>query len=438
MLGLSSRQTCLLMRQQHEAAALNAVQRMEWQLKVQELDPAVHKSLCVNEVPSFYVPMVDVNDDFVLLPAWHSWADRWRANFVSNTFFSKRLRWTERMERASKFERGLQSEKDSSIEKAQWWRTCSWFLSAEKETCFYRGNRKFTTCTFILPSFYAFVWSEFEKQKRFLLRGSDFETKTPQRSVSVRQGTEIYFLSSFLVPASIDPPYNTTTGKRYRWRALPTAWCLTWGRTEAKPPLLIQGSRWARRTRPLPVLTQTNSTELRFIMWIFSVNLQQDSMNGKTREREPAAVRGFLGGAIRPCTQRDALTVVQQRLQRVGMHQRVSKTCNVRAKRVRGRDWPRSLSAWRKQKRTGMDVWGQTGVFLSHPAFSNTNTSDRHRLQNHHGTTRRNKHNECWDSKRLLRNCCLAGGEKYCFCLFLYLGISLFLRKWLETLQSQY
>ncbi|KAJ8339920.1 hypothetical protein SKAU_G00345530 [Synaphobranchus kaupii] len=61
--------TCLLMRQQHEAAALNAVQRMEWQLKMQELDPAGHKSLCVNEVPSFYVPMVDVNDDFVLLPA---------------------------------------------------------------------------------------------------------------------------------------------------------------------------------------------------------------------------------------------------------------------------------------------------------------------------------------------------------------------------------
>ncbi|XP_018412841.1 PREDICTED: ankyrin repeat domain-containing protein 11 [Nanorana parkeri] len=61
--------TCVLMRQQHEAAALNAVQRMEWQLKMQELDPTGHKSLCVNEVPSFYVPMVDVNDDFVLLPA---------------------------------------------------------------------------------------------------------------------------------------------------------------------------------------------------------------------------------------------------------------------------------------------------------------------------------------------------------------------------------
>lgn len=68
-LTLCAPQTCLLMRQQHEAAALNAVQRMEWQLKAQELDPAGHKSLCVNEVPSFYVPMVDVNDDFVLLPA---------------------------------------------------------------------------------------------------------------------------------------------------------------------------------------------------------------------------------------------------------------------------------------------------------------------------------------------------------------------------------
>ncbi|EHB04858.1 Ankyrin repeat domain-containing protein 11 [Heterocephalus glaber] len=61
--------TCLLMRQQHEAAALNAVQRMEWQLKAQELDPTGHESLCMNEVPFFYVTMVDVNDDFVLLPA---------------------------------------------------------------------------------------------------------------------------------------------------------------------------------------------------------------------------------------------------------------------------------------------------------------------------------------------------------------------------------
>lgn len=61
--------TCLLMRPQHESTALNALQRIEWQLKAQELDPAGHKSLCVKEVPFFYVPMVDVNDDFVLLPA---------------------------------------------------------------------------------------------------------------------------------------------------------------------------------------------------------------------------------------------------------------------------------------------------------------------------------------------------------------------------------
>lgn len=89
--------TCLLMRQQHEAAALNAVQRMEWQLKVQELDPAGHKSLCVNEVPSFYVPMVDVNDDFVLLPAWHTCVHWGRQNFIwitsSQRDFVKQNEW---------------------------------------------------------------------------------------------------------------------------------------------------------------------------------------------------------------------------------------------------------------------------------------------------------------------------------------------------------
>lgn len=37
--------------------------------------------------------------------------------------------------------------------------------------------------------------------------------------------------------------------------------------------------------------------------------------------------------------------------------------------------------------------------------------------------------NECYNSKRLLRVVVGAGEEKYCFCLFLYLGISLFLRK---------
>lgn len=63
-----SPQTCLLMRQQHEAAALNAVQRLEWQLKLQELDPATYKSTSIFEIPEFYIPLVEVNDDFDLTP----------------------------------------------------------------------------------------------------------------------------------------------------------------------------------------------------------------------------------------------------------------------------------------------------------------------------------------------------------------------------------
>ncbi|XP_076837417.1 ankyrin repeat domain-containing protein 12 isoform X2 [Brachyhypopomus gauderio] len=60
--------TCLLMRQQHEAAALNAVQRLEWQLKLQELDPATYKSTSIFHIPEFYIPLVEVNDDFDLTP----------------------------------------------------------------------------------------------------------------------------------------------------------------------------------------------------------------------------------------------------------------------------------------------------------------------------------------------------------------------------------
>ncbi|KAJ8011068.1 hypothetical protein DPEC_G00054350 [Dallia pectoralis] len=60
--------TCLLMRQQHEAAALNAVQRLHWQLKQQELDPAVYKATSIFEISEFYIPLVEVNDDFDLTP----------------------------------------------------------------------------------------------------------------------------------------------------------------------------------------------------------------------------------------------------------------------------------------------------------------------------------------------------------------------------------
>ena len=68
MCVVSPPQTCLLMRQQHEAAALNAVQRLEWQLKLQELDPATYKSTSIFEIPEFYIPLVEVNDDFDLTP----------------------------------------------------------------------------------------------------------------------------------------------------------------------------------------------------------------------------------------------------------------------------------------------------------------------------------------------------------------------------------
>lgn len=79
-------QTCLLMRQQHEAAALNAVQRLEWQLKLQELDPATYKSTSIFEIPEFYIPLVEVNDDFDLTPIWpDDEMHRWRFSSCRTT-----------------------------------------------------------------------------------------------------------------------------------------------------------------------------------------------------------------------------------------------------------------------------------------------------------------------------------------------------------------
>lgn len=132
------------MRQQHEAAALNAVQRMEWQLKVQELDPAGHKSLCVNEVPSFYVPMVDVNDDFVLLPAWHRHTFRlWEFGLIL-IIYQRDIKQSS--VRASQFEEiSLKRENIYYIEKGKWHNSS---FSARGGTVFLR--EKNTTCTFIL------------------------------------------------------------------------------------------------------------------------------------------------------------------------------------------------------------------------------------------------------------------------------------------------
>lgn len=94
-------------------------------------------------------------------------------------------------------------------------------------------------------------------------------------------------------------------------------------------------------------------------MWIFNVNLQQESVDGKTRKLEPAAVVFFLLLFFLGYTTvypEDALTVVQQSLQPVGMQQRVSNVCTRQgpvSERKRLTMQPLSLA---KQKRKGMEV----------------------------------------------------------------------------------
>ncbi|XP_078688710.1 uncharacterized protein LOC144920404 isoform X6 [Branchiostoma floridae x Branchiostoma belcheri] len=58
---------CLLLRHHHEATSLQAVQKMEWQLRLQDLGYKDAKSL--TDISDFYVPMVTVSEDFDLLPA---------------------------------------------------------------------------------------------------------------------------------------------------------------------------------------------------------------------------------------------------------------------------------------------------------------------------------------------------------------------------------
>ncbi|CAH1269026.1 ANKRD11 [Branchiostoma lanceolatum] len=58
---------CLLLRHHHEATSLQAVQKMEWQLRLQDLGYKDVKSL--TDINDFYVPMVTVSEDFDLLPA---------------------------------------------------------------------------------------------------------------------------------------------------------------------------------------------------------------------------------------------------------------------------------------------------------------------------------------------------------------------------------
>nr|XP_039270620.1 ankyrin repeat domain-containing protein 12-like [Styela clava] len=62
----------LLARQRHESQALHAVQRTEWLLKLQETEQGQQKRLSnmkPEEVNELHVPLVNISDDFALLPA---------------------------------------------------------------------------------------------------------------------------------------------------------------------------------------------------------------------------------------------------------------------------------------------------------------------------------------------------------------------------------
>ena len=55
------------MRHHHEAESLHAVQKLEWEWRLKEFKLLDHRS--VPQISPLHVPLVQVNDDFDLLPA---------------------------------------------------------------------------------------------------------------------------------------------------------------------------------------------------------------------------------------------------------------------------------------------------------------------------------------------------------------------------------
>lgn len=142
----------------------------------------------------------------------------------------------------------------------------------KKETCFYRGKRKHTTCTFILKVFTLLFDQSVRSRNSFCFEALISGHNSSVLSFGETGDRDIF--SAFVFGPCFNRPTTTTTtttGRRHQRRALPTAWYLSWGRTKEKPPLLTQGAWWARRTRPSPALTQKTSTEPWCIMWIFNV-----------------------------------------------------------------------------------------------------------------------------------------------------------------------
>lgn len=59
-------QNLLLLRHHHEAESLHAVQKMDWEWKLKECGQCDYKSTPV--IDEVHLPMVQVNDEFELLP----------------------------------------------------------------------------------------------------------------------------------------------------------------------------------------------------------------------------------------------------------------------------------------------------------------------------------------------------------------------------------
>ncbi len=56
----------MVLRHHNEAESLNAVQKMDWEWKVQELGITPAKNAQQMQIDDLYIPMVHVSDDFDL------------------------------------------------------------------------------------------------------------------------------------------------------------------------------------------------------------------------------------------------------------------------------------------------------------------------------------------------------------------------------------
>lgn len=117
----------------------------------------------------------------------------------------KKLHVTEPMERASKFEWGLMTGK-KTLEKAQFWKTCSSFLSAKKEMRFYWGGKENIQLALSSSKFLLFCLSGARGAESFFALRLWYKGKNSSVQEKWGEGTEIYFRISFLVPALLDSP----------------------------------------------------------------------------------------------------------------------------------------------------------------------------------------------------------------------------------------